>query len=154
MLHCKILSITYYEGVFVALGIQNAKRMRHIFICGLSGCNIFFNIFSYTARFFKKKSYLKKVLYFSLQLLSAPFLLILRRTERHTVQSKTYLSLHLKYPLFFFKFNENIIFSKDFRKILKHKFSWKSVQWEPRYSMLADERTDGDRQTDTKTWWS
>jgi hypothetical protein len=30
--------ITYTESEFVALVIQHAMRMRHIVICGLSGC--------------------------------------------------------------------------------------------------------------------
>jgi hypothetical protein len=34
----KAVGITYSECEFVALGIQNVTHVRHIFICGLSGC--------------------------------------------------------------------------------------------------------------------
>jgi len=37
------MSITYYEGVFVALGIQHATHMRCTVIFGLSDSNKFFH---------------------------------------------------------------------------------------------------------------
>jgi len=41
----RVLYITYYESVFVALVIQHAKCMHHIFICGLSGFTVVFQAF-------------------------------------------------------------------------------------------------------------
>jgi hypothetical protein len=46
----KIISVTYYECVSVALGIQQKMCMRRIVICGLSG-STFFHIIPYTALF-------------------------------------------------------------------------------------------------------
>ena len=37
LLQWKAINITHSKGVFLALGIQQAVRMRHIVICGLSG---------------------------------------------------------------------------------------------------------------------
>jgi len=48
----------YCECVFVALGIQHAMRMRHIFICALSGSTIFFHINK--RHHFRKKTPLNK----------------------------------------------------------------------------------------------
>jgi hypothetical protein len=57
-----------------------------------------------------------------------------------------YLRPHVKYRLFLSDFNESLIFSTDFRKILKYEVSWRSVQWQPSCSMV----TNG--QTDRQTW--
>jgi len=55
--HCcngKTLSMAESECVFVALGIQHAMRLRHIFFCGLPPSTVFFHIISLTARFKKR----------------------------------------------------------------------------------------------------
>jgi len=39
-------NITYSECVFVGLGMQHAKNMRHIVICGLLSYTVFFHIIS------------------------------------------------------------------------------------------------------------
>jgi hypothetical protein len=49
-----------------------------------------------------------------------------------------YIGIHVKYPLLFSDFNENWIFSTDFRKLSKYQIPWKSVRREPHCSMRTD----------------
>jgi len=55
----KAITIRYSECVFLAIIIQHEKRMRHIFICGLSVSKIFFPHYLINGTvFFKKKQLL------------------------------------------------------------------------------------------------
>jgi hypothetical protein len=48
----------------------------------------------------------------------------------------------LKYPFFLSYINGTWIHTTDFRKILKFRISWISIQWEPSRSMQTDRQTD------------
>jgi len=61
--------ITYSECIFVGLGTQHAMHMRHIVICGLPGCAVFFHM-SHQRHDFLKNVIEHKMFVFSSQLLS------------------------------------------------------------------------------------
>jgi len=67
--HCcrgKARSFTYSYCCFVALGIRNAMRMRHIVICGLSGCVKFLPHFPINGKIFGETLLsIKRVSWFS-----------------------------------------------------------------------------------------
>ena len=110
--------------VWVALIIQHATRVRHIVICGLSGCTVFFHIISWTVMCRKQKLMnIKCVFWFSLQLLSETFL-ILRRNERDVIKIYIYW-VSFKVALFLSDFNETLIFSTNCRQMLKYQTSLK-----------------------------
>ena len=50
----KAISVTYSECVFVALGVQHAICLPHIFIRGISESTIFFPIFSQKRHHYRK----------------------------------------------------------------------------------------------------
>jgi hypothetical protein len=57
---------------------------------------------------------------------------------------KTWIGLHIKYPLFLSYFNDTWIFSTDFRKISICRISITSVPWEPSRPMQTDRQAHGE----------
>ena len=90
----------------VALVIQHAKRIHCTILSSVARLAVpRFSTLSQKRRDFRKKLLLniKCVFRFSLQLLPETFL-ILRKIERDLI--KTYIVLHVKYPVFLSDFNE------------------------------------------------
>ena len=134
----KAISITYSEYVFVALGIQYAMSMRRIILpCVAYPAVLYVSLISEKRHDFLEKKgieHKKWVLIFS----TISSYKISFWEECREIGSKMYFGLHVKYPLFFCDFNGTCFFFTDFRKILKYQISWKSVQWEPSFSMWTD----------------
>jgi hypothetical protein len=84
----------------------------------------------------------KCVFRFSVLHLSETFF-ILRRSERNMILKKRILILKYSTIFFLSDCNKTRIFLTYFRKILKHKISWKSVQLDPSCYMRMDGRTGG-----------
>jgi hypothetical protein len=54
------------------------------------------------------------------------------------IWSKKYVVFHVKYLLFLYYFNKNLMFSKVIWKIIERKISWKSIKWEQNYSIPTE----------------
>ena len=55
--HCynvKAINVTYFECVFLTLGIQHAMRLRRVLICGLPLSNHIFPLYLMNGTFSKK----------------------------------------------------------------------------------------------------
>ena len=91
---------------------------------------------------FRKKNVIRHKMY--VLIISTPLVWKISYSKQMWVRydQEHFFGLHVKYPLFLLDFNETWIFVSEFRKILKYKTSWKSVQWEPSCSIWTDGRTD------------
>jgi hypothetical protein len=105
----------------------------------------YFSTLSHKGQYFRrKKKYWRKNVFFFYNFSLKHFLFwkeLSKISQMHTHRSS------LKCPLFLSAFNETWILNR-FSK--NNQISWKSVQWEPSFSMRTDGRTDGqktDRQT-------
>ena len=103
--------------MFVTLGIQHAMHMRHLVICGLSGCTMFPHYLINGTIFEEVVD--NKMCVFSLQLLSKAFL-ILSRTERDVMKYVHRSSC--KVIVIVFRFKRNLYFLDRFSKNTHIKF--------------------------------
>jgi hypothetical protein len=136
--HCrngKAINITYSECAFVALVMQYATHMCHIFVCDLPHSTIFLHIISLKAK--KKKKITEHKM--CVLIFSTTFVWNISHSKKNWAR---YDWSSLKYPLALSDFNKTWIFLTEFRKILKYKISWKSVQWQPSCSMQIERWTD------------
>jgi len=60
----KAISMNHSDSVFVALGIQDARRMHQMIICGLYGCKIFFSFYPINETIFEKKKVIEHEMLF------------------------------------------------------------------------------------------
>jgi len=82
--------------MFVALGMQHAMRMRHIVICSLSGCTVFFDILSYKERHFRKKVTAHKMCVFIIFIVAPCILVFTHSFTNRCTFIKTLIKIYIK----------------------------------------------------------
>jgi len=96
--------------------MQNASASLYRHLWPVSLCRVFPHYLINGTTFEKKCFWTQNVFWFCLQSLSEIFIII-RRIQRDTINEQ-YIGLHVKYPSFLWHFNETLIFSTNFQKIL------------------------------------
>ena len=139
----KAISITYSKWGLVALGIQNAMRMRHIVICGLPGSrlyHIFPHYLTNGTTFETKLLNTKCVFWFSLQISSESSLILRKKKWARWINNVYWYAC--KVLVIFIRFEWNLKFHDRFSKKTSNiKISWKPVQWETSCWMRSDGQT-------------
>ena len=112
----------------VVLVMQQAMRMRHIFICGLSDLP-YFSALSHKRHDFRKTVIEHNV---CVLIVSTAFVWNVSYSKKNSARHNcSYVGLHVKYLPLLSDFNESWNSSTDFRKIHKFQILRKTVQWEP-----------------------
>jgi len=129
----------------VTLGIQEAKRKRHIILFVTCLALPYVSTLPHKGHNFRKKkkkvTEYKSVFWFSLQILSETFV-ILRRMQRVVIINVDRSSCKV-HVTFFFVFQRNLDFLHRFsrKKIMKYQISRKFFRWGPSRSMRTYRRT-------------
>jgi hypothetical protein len=110
----KVVSITYGECVFVALGTLREMWMHHTVISVLSGSTVFFHIISQTALFSKKRYWIQNVYIDFLYNFCEKYFSFYEELRRY--DQKIYICLHVKYPVILVIFKWNLNFFQYNRK--------------------------------------
>ena len=148
--HClkwKAISITYSEGVFVALGNQHAERMHHISMYDLSSCTVFFPHYLINGTIFGKMAIEHKMCALIFSTTFARNTSNSKKKNWARYGQKKYTGLQSKLPVIFVTFWRNLNFPDIFSKNIQILNFMKIC---PAGAKLFHADGQTDRQTDTQ----
>jgi hypothetical protein len=141
---CKTFEMTHIFclcACVLASVIRIVQRMRRIILPYVSYLTLpYFPTFFINRHGSEKKIFERRLFLLVFATSVSGTFLTLRKTERDSIKNICRFSREM--PIILVRFWWNWIFSMDFRKIIKYKIPWKSLQREPSCSVWTDWRTD------------